>query len=124
MQGLEEDLPERTHRHPKHWWHERYQWIGEGGEPLKPDFKSCGRSVHGFEYMRDEFPEQAPHETTRLHCLQGMRRVTLACIDLSEEDMSFPEVAKNLAPAAFLRTQLEKFEEARLRSLVGKRLKD
>ena len=35
-------LPEETHRHPKQWWQERYQWIGEGDEPYKPDFKGCG----------------------------------------------------------------------------------
>ena len=69
--------------------------------------------------MRDEFPEQKPNGTTRRFCLQGQRQVTLACIDLSEEDMSFPEFAEHLSPLAFLKTQREKFEEARLRSLVG-----
>ena len=70
--------------------------------------------------MRDEFPEQKPNEQTRLRCLQGKRQVTLHCIDLSEEDLSFPEIAQNLAPAAFLKTQRKKME-ARLRALVGRR---
>ena len=114
----ESQLLEETHRHPKQWWQERYNWIDEKGEPQKPEFKQCGRQVRSFQYMRDEFPEQEPNETTRLHCLQGQRKVTLHCVDLSEEDMSFPEIAKQFAPDAFLQTQREKVEHARLRVLL------
>jgi len=71
MRGREDELPEQSHRHPKAWWEERYKWLGENGEPRKPDFKSCGRNVRGLHYMRDEFPEQEPDETSRLHCLIG-----------------------------------------------------
>jgi hypothetical protein len=119
MKGREDELPEHTHRHPKQWWHERYKWIGEDGEPMKPDFKKCGKSVRGIDYMRDEFPEQAPHETMRLNCLQGAKRVTLPCIDFTEEEFTFPEVAKNLRPAEFLKTQREKFEAAWVRALAN-----
>ena len=72
--------------------------------------------------MRDEFPEQEPDEATRLHCLQGTKKVTLHCINLAEddEDIAFPEVATNLVASTFLRTQREKFEAARLRALTGR----
>ena len=119
MKGREEELPEKTHRHPSAWWEQRYTWINEEGEPRKADFKTCGRNVCGLEYMRDEFPEQAPNESTRLHCLQGAKVATLSCIDLTEEDIAFPEVARNLVPAEFLRTQREKFEAARMRALTN-----
>ena len=46
--------------------------------------------------------------------------MSLPCFDLSAEDISFPEVAKNLVPEEFLKTQRQKFEEARLRSMVNK----
>ena len=62
MKGREQELPEESHRHPSAWWDERYKWINEEGEPRKPDYKTCGRNVRGLEYMRDEFPEQAPNE--------------------------------------------------------------
>ena len=84
-----------------------------------PDWKTCGRNVPGMEAMRDEFPEQKPNEMTRLQCLQGTKVVTLACIDLTAEDISFPEVARNLVPEEFLKTQREKFEEARMRALTN-----
>ena len=117
MKGREDELPEKTHRHPSEWWEQRYTWLNEEGEPRQPDWESCGKSVKGIEYMRDEFPEQKPNETTRLHCLQGKKQVSLHCIDLTEDDLSFPEVARNLMPAQFSRTQREKFEAARLRAL-------
>ena len=73
--------------------------------------------------MRDEFPEQQPDETTRLGCLQGRKVVTLHCINLAEDDddeaMTFPEVAKDLVPSNFLKTQREKFEAARIRALTA-----
>ena len=123
MKGREDELPERTHRHPNIWWEERYKWLDEEGEPRKPDFKTCGRNIKGLEYMRDEFPEQQPDETTRLGCLQGRKVVTLHCINLAEDDddeaMTFPEVAKYLVPANFLKTQREKFEAARIRALTA-----
>ena len=123
MRGREDELPERTHRHPAIWWEGRYKWLDEGGEPWKPDFKRCGRNIRGLEYMRDEFPEQQPDETMRLNCLQGRKVVTLSCINLTEDDgeelMSFPEVAKDLVPIHFLKTQREKFEAARMRALMA-----
>ena len=64
MRGREQELPEESHRHPSAWWDERYKWINEEGEPLKPDYSTCGQQVRGLEYMRDEFPEQAPNATT------------------------------------------------------------
>ena len=60
MRGREDELLERTHRHPNSWWNQRYIWLNEEGEPRKPDWKTCGQNVHGFEYMRDEFLEQQP----------------------------------------------------------------
>ena len=121
MKGRKDELPEKSHRHPSEWWNERYNWIDEHGEPRKPDYKSCGKGVEGVEYMRDEFPEQKPNEMTRLHCLRGQKQITLPCFDLTGEDecLSFPEVAKNLVPSEFLKTQREKFEAARLRALVS-----
>ena len=92
MKGREQELPEETHRHPSAWWEERYKWINEEGEPEKPDYKSCGRNVRGLEYMRDEWPEQAPGEETRLNCLRGNE---------------------------FLMTQREKIEAARLRAITN-----
>ena len=68
--------------------------------------------------MRDEFPEQAPGETTKLKCLSGRKIVETPCIDLTEDDTTFPEVARNLVPKEFLRTQREKFEEARMKVLL------
>ena len=126
MRGREDELPEQSHRHPKAWWEERYKWLGENGEPRKPDFKSCGRNVRGLQYMRDEFPEQEPDETTKLHCLTGKKLITLPCINLTEDDdeLTFPEVAANLRPAEFLKTQREKFEAARLRALTSSQGRD
>ena len=49
---------------------------------------------------------------------EGPKKVTLACVDLTDTDMTFPEVAKHLAPAEFLKTQREKFEAARMRALT------
>ena len=49
---------------------------------------------------------------------EGPKKVTLACVDLTDEDITFPEVAKNLVPEAFLKTQRAKFEAARLRALA------
>ena len=119
MQGREGDFPEASHRHPSEWWNNRYEWINEQGEPRMPDYRSCGRAVHGLEYMRDEFPEQAPHEQMRLNCLRGQKLVTWPCIDmLDEDDATFPEVAKNLVPSEFLKTQREKFEEARIKAMM------
>ena len=89
MKGREQELPEVSHRHPNAWWDERYKWINEAGEPCKPDYKTCGRNVHGLEYMRDEFPEQAPNETTRLHCLGGTKNICLPCIEIAEEEFDF-----------------------------------
>ena len=119
MQGRENELPEKTHRHPSQWWEDRYKWRNEQGEPRIPDWKTCGRNVPGMEAMRDEFPEQKPDEMTRLHCLQGRKVVSLPSIDLTDEDISFPEVARNLVPQEFLKTQREKFEEARVRALTS-----
>jgi len=125
MSGRAEEFPERSHRHPAAWWEMRYRWLNEAGEPRLPDWKSCGRAVNGMEYMTDEFPAQAPEERTRLNCLLGTKNVTLPAIDLSGEDLTFPELAKNLKPEEFLRTQREKFDAARLRAVahrsVGKR---
>ena len=73
--------------------------------------------------MRDEFPEQGPDETTRLHCLQGRKVVRMPCINLAEDEdedvMTFPEVARHLVPSHFLKTQREKFEAARMRALTA-----
>ena len=120
MKGREAELLEETHRHPAAWWEERYRWLGEDGEPRKPEWKTCGRRVQGLQYMVDEFPEQAPDEKTKLHCLTGRKIKTLPFIDLTDEDTTFPEVARNLVPAEFLRSQREKFEEARMRALMSK----
>ena len=122
MQGKQEEVGERSHRHPGEWWNERYSWVGEDGEPCKPNYKQCGNGVEAPEYMRDEFPEQKPNEKTRLHCLTGKKKVTLPCLDLTgdDEDMTFPEVAQNLVPAEFLKTQRAKFEAARLRIIMRK----
>ena len=55
----------------------------------------------------------------RLNCLRGQKLVTLPCIDLlDEDDVTFPEVAKNLVPSEFLKTQREKFEEARIKAMM------
>ena len=121
MRGREEELAEVTHRHPSAWWDERYKWLHEGGEPREPDYRSCGRNVRGLGYMTDEFPEQAPNEKTRLHCLLGQKQVILPCLEVEEDEFCFPEVASNLKPAEFLRTQREKFEAARLRVLAARR---
>ena len=69
--------------------------------------------------MRDEFPEQQPDEKTRLHCLQGRHVVSLPSIDLTDEGLTFPEVAQNLVPEQFLKTQREKYEEARVRAMAN-----
>ena len=45
--------------------------------------------------------------------------MTLPCIDFTEEEFTFPEVAKNLRPAEFLKTQREKFEAAWVRALAN-----
>ena len=74
----------------------------------------------GLDYMRDEFPELAPNETVRLNCLRGQKLVTLHCIDLTEDDFSFPEVARNLTCEGFLKSQRQKFEEARLRAMTSR----
>ena len=50
---------------------------------------------------------------------EGPKKVTLACVDLTDEDITFPEVAKNLVPEACLKTQREKFEAAHLRALTA-----
>ena len=117
MQGRAEEFPEKTHRHPSAWWGERYNWLNEEGEPCEADWKRCGRNVFGMEYMREEFPEQAPNEKLRLNCLQGRKNVEMPCLAIEDEDMTFGEVAKNLVPEEFLRTQREKFEEARMRAI-------
>ena len=67
----------------------------------------------------DEFPEQQPDEKTRLHCLQGTHVVSLPSIDLTGEDLTFPELAQNLVPEQFLKTQREKYEEARVRAMAS-----
>ena len=121
MKGNEAKFEEKTHRHPSAWWEMRYTWRDEAGEPQKPDYKACGRNVHGLDYMRDEFPEQGPNEKVRLNCLLGTKQITLPCIDLTEDEVSFPEVAKNLRPSEFLRTQREKFEAACMRALTKKK---
>ena len=120
MRGREQELPEESHRHPSAWWSERYNWINEEGEPRKPDYKNCGRNVRGLQYMRDEFPEQAPNETTRLNCLRGTKKVCLPCFEIADEGFEFSDVAKNLRPAEFLKTQREKFEAARMRAMTNK----
>ena len=91
----------------------------EEGEPLKPDYKQCGRSVNGLEYTRDEFPEGKPNAQTRLNCLTRTKVVRLHDVDLSEEAMTFDEVGANLVPDNFLRTQREKYEAARLRAICN-----
>ncbi len=118
MAGRADELPEASHRHPAAWWAERYRWVDEAGVPREANWKSCGRQVFGMEYMRDEFPAQAPAETMRLNCMLGTKVVTLPDIDLSDEAMTFGEVAKNVVPQEFLRTQREKFEAARMRALT------
>ena len=117
MKGREQELLEETHRHPRVWWSSRYEWKNEEGEPLKPDYNQCGRSSHGLEHMRDEFPEGKPNAQTRLNCLIGTKVVRLHDVDLSEEGMTFDEVGANLVPDTFLRTQREKYEAARLRAI-------
>ena len=44
-------------------------------------------------------------------------------LDLAEDNLSFPEIAKNLTSTEFLRTQREKFEMARMRAMVNKNRK-
>ena len=121
MQGREDELPEKSHRHPSERRQQRYSWRDEAGEPRKPDYSKCGRRVFGLEYMRDEFPEQEPNETTRLNCLRVTKKICLPSIDLSEEEFVFPEVAKNLGSATCLQTQREKFEAARMRALTNQK---
>ena len=126
MTGRLEELRERPHRRPSAWLAQRYNWVAEDGEPRKPDYKYCGKGVRSVEYMRDEFPEQKPDETMRLKCLRGQKQVVLPCFDFTgpEDDMfQFPEMARSLVPAQFLKTQREKFEEARLRTLLAGRNK-
>ena len=93
MKGREDELPEKTHRHPSEWWQQRYTWLNEEGEPHKPDWKTCGWNAHGLQYMRDEFPEQAPGEKTKLHCLKGRKMVEAPCIDLIEDDITSPGIS-------------------------------
>ena len=55
----------------------------------------------------------------RLNCLQGKKRVSLPCVEIDDEGFNFSEVAKNLKPDGFLKTQREKFEAARMRALTS-----
>ena len=128
MQGREHELPEESHRHPARWWENRYKWVNEQGEPREPDFKSCGKSVRGFEYMKDEFPENQSGEQVFLHCMTGKRAVTLHDIDLTKDDepMTFgdlcepPQIVSDglrVQPAHFLKTQFEHRMAAKMRIL-------
>ena len=119
MKGREQELPEESQRHPQAWWAERYRWIKEEGEPMRPDYKKCGKQIQGFGYIRDGFPEQKPNEEARLHCLRGTKQICLPCIEIDEEGLEWYEVAKGLKPAEFLLAQREKFEAARLRALTN-----
>ena len=113
MQGKAEEYPEESHRHPASWWHERYKWVNESGEPFLPEWKRCGRNIRGFEYMRDEFPAGAPHEDVTLHCMavSGKKRVMLHEVDFSgpDEDMSFrpDDLGEALDSEIFVKTQRE-----------------
>ena len=80
-------------------------------------YKTCGRNVHGLEYMKDEFPEQNPNETTRLNCLQGAKEVCLPCFEIGEQDGDFSEMSKSLAAPEFLLSMREKFEAARMKAM-------
>jgi hypothetical protein len=71
MSGRAEEFPERSHRHPAAWWEMRCRWLDEAGAPLLPAWKSCGRAVHGMEYMTDEFPAQTPEERTKVELTPG-----------------------------------------------------
>ena len=51
--------------------------------------------------------------------MQGTRVVSLLAIDLTGEDLTFPESAQNLVPEQFLKTQREKYEEARVRAMTN-----
>ena len=85
-----------------------------------PDWKGCGGGVAGEEYMREEFPEQAPNETTHMKCFaRGSQTVTLHCIEI--EELAFPELAKPLRAEEFMKTERERFEEAKMRALVSQR---
>ena len=79
--GREEELAEVSHRHPQVWWKDWYE-AKDGEEPLRPDFKKCGGKVQALEYTRDEFPEQAPGEQTKLKCLLGRKSAMREEIDL------------------------------------------
>ena len=87
MTGRAQEFPEASHRRPRSWWESRYTWISETDEPQIPDYKLAGRNVHSLEYMKDEFPEQAPTETTKLHCMKTSKAVTLHCVELGYEDV-------------------------------------
>ena len=117
FKGREEELAEVSNRHPHSWWRARYKWR-DGEEPLRPDYKRCGKSVRGVEYMKDEFPEDKPHAEYKLNCLIGKKVVRNQDVDLTGDDMTFGEVGSQLIPDTFLRTQRERYEEARLRALV------
>ena len=132
MQGREHELPEVTHRHPARWWENRYRWVNEEGDALKPDFTTCGQSVRGLEYMKDEFPENKPGETVFLHCMKGKRELILHDIDLTNDDevMTFgdmyhsPEIFANgvrVDIVHFLRTQFQHRAEARMKILAEAR---
>ena len=69
--------------------------------------------------MKDEFPEDTPNAEHRLHCLVGTKSVRNQDVDLTGDDMTFDEVGAGLTPANFLRTQRERYEEARLKALLG-----
>ena len=70
MKGREEELREKSHRHPSNWWEMRYTWVNEDGEATKLEWESCGANIIMPEYMVDEFPEQQPHEMVNLKCMK------------------------------------------------------
>ena len=45
MRGLEDDFPEKSHRHPSDWWDARCKWLDEKGEPRQADSKGAGGST-------------------------------------------------------------------------------
>ena len=72
--------------------------------------------------MRDEFPESVPHAEHRLRCFVGQKVVRNYDVDLTDEDLRFEEAGRELKPEAFLKSQRQKYEEARVRAAMSNRL--
>ena len=71
QEGFFEQLPQGSHRMPRSWVEQRYNFFDEQGVPLEAQWdKSCGPGVTSLEFMEDATQHGEPGCRNKLECMK------------------------------------------------------